>query len=648
MSSNNQYFATLPPKELMKKLLEWNDNFFNYIRITGRLSLWRNAYYKYYRARYTQGYMVNYGEQMQYTKFYTNHYHNLLTHIKVLTSSQNFSYDAKAANTDYESQSQTIVGNNVMEYYRKDKRMGVYMDKSLEQTLNFADAYLLMEWDTSLGTEYMADEVSGTVLKTGDVYFKNFNPIDVVFDYTVRGNNKRNWYLLTEFVNKYDLAVKYPELKDKIISINYKDSGSNSQFRRFETYYNLEDGDCIPLYKFYHDRTPSVPNGKYFCFVGDDCDLINLDLPYDRIPVYRLSPSEQEDTGFGYTIGFDLLGLQQAIDALHSVIITNQLSFGIQNILVPESANLTLQSIKDGLNIVKYQGNNPPSSLDLLRTPREIFEYIVMLENTMQTLSGINSVARGNPEASLKSGAALALVQSMAIQFNSDLQKSFINFIEEIGTGLIDILKRYAKTPIMISIAGKSNRSYMKEFTNKDISNINRVSVDVGNPLSRTTAGKVNIADSLLQAQLIKVPQEYFQVISTGRLEPMFEGDQAELMLIRSENEKLSEGIEVPVLFTDRHDWHIPEHKITLASPEARADPKVTEVCLAHIQWHMSFQNPMPQNIQTQSTTSPEISNQFNAENPTMKSASTVLPGMPSMPTNPLTNKEFNVATGGL
>ena len=53
----------------------------------------------------------------------------------------------------------------------------------------------------------------------------------------------------------------------------------------------------------------------------------------------------------------------------------------------------------------------------------------------METLSGVNSVARGNPEASLQSGTALAMVQSQALQFMSGLQQSYIQLIEDVGTG---------------------------------------------------------------------------------------------------------------------------------------------------------------------------------------------------------------------
>ena len=47
----------------------------------------------------------------------------------------------------------------------------------------------------------------------------------------------------------------------------------------------------------------------------------------------------------------------------------------------------------------------------------------------------------------------------------------------------------------------------MKEFTGDDLTSVNRVIVDVGNPLARTTAGRVEMAEQLLQMGVIKTPQ---------------------------------------------------------------------------------------------------------------------------------------------
>jgi hypothetical protein len=227
--------------------------------------------------------------------------------------------------------------------------------------------------------------------------------------------------------------------------------------------------------------------------------------------------------------------------------------------------------------------------LNLTQTPKEIFDFVMMLEKTMETISGVNAVSRGNPDPNLRSGNALALVQSMTLQFMSGLQQSYVALIEDLGTGIINILKDHAVVPRVASIVGKSNRSYLKEFTGDDLSSVSRVVVDIGNPLSRTTAGKVEMAEQMLQMGVIKTPEQYFSVINTGQLDVMTEDTQSQLFLVKGENERFVNGEPVIAIKTDDHLLHIKEHSSVLADPELRFQPDVVARVTEHIQEHIDL-----------------------------------------------------------
>ena len=140
-------------------------------------------------------------------------------------------------------------------------------------------------------------------------------------------------------------------------------------------------------------------------------------LPYREIPLYSIAVDDQIGTGYGYTPAFDLIPLQESIDRLYTTILTNQSAFGVQNIVVSKDADVDAQNLAGGLRVLKKNPNTEIEPLNLTSTPAEIFEFLKMLVGDMETLSGVNSVVRGNPEASLKSGAALAMIASQAIQF---------------------------------------------------------------------------------------------------------------------------------------------------------------------------------------------------------------------------------------
>jgi hypothetical protein len=209
------------------------------------------------------------------------------------------------------------------------------------------------------------------------------------------------------------------------------------------------------------------------------------------------------------------------------------------------------------------------------------------LEGLIETLSGVNSVVRGNPEANLRSGNALALIQAQAVMFASGLQQSYVLMMEDLGTAIIKVLQDFAKAPRIAAIAGKANKMELREFTSEDLVAIDRVKVGVSNPMSKTVAGRLEIANNLLQMGLITNPKHYFTVLHTGNLETMIEGEEQELLLIRKENEWLMDG-KVPVVTPiDAHNIHINEHKAVLADPEARQNPELVQAALTHIQQHI-------------------------------------------------------------
>lgn len=289
---------------------------------------------------------------------------------------------------------------------------------------------------------------------------------------------------------------------------------------------------------------------------------------------------------------FDLLPIQTAVNSLHSTILTNQHTFGVQNVVVERDCGLTMNEISGGLNLLEINpGSRPPAGLNLTSTPAEIFNYLTTLEREMEMISGINSVARGNPDPkqNLRSGNALALIQSQALQFISGLQQSYIQLIEDVGTNLVKLLQDFAAVPRIAFISGKANATEMKEFKGEDLNSITRVIVDAGNALANTTAGKLEIAGQLLQMGLIKTPEEYLSVLATGKLETMTESQNKQLWLIRSENEALVENKPVIAILTDDHNLHIREHQAVLADSSLRMDPDLLRRTTEHLQAHIDI-----------------------------------------------------------
>lgn len=678
------YFANKPGKEIASALMKKVDDYYEYMKITGRLTLLRRVHEHYYSGMLRGAQLLKSGKEDEYITAGINQFRNVIQHVLNKTTESRATPEPKSSNTDHRSMAQTIVAKGILDHYTRAKRIDRNVDRGAENALTLSGGWVSVEWDAEAGEDVAPNmDNPGTFEKSGEIDVNNFNPLSVAYDFTQKDPSKREWIITVRFENKYNYVARYPELADKIAAISIEKDYMKTRF--LEPMDALES-DNIPVYRFYHQKTPAVPEGRFVEFLSSSLVTLDGPLHYRRIPVYRCVPDEVEGSGQGYTIAFDLSIIQEIINGLYSTVVTNQASFGVSNIAIPDGLNVGVEEVLAGLNIIKYDPKaGKPEALNLTNTPTEIFKFIDKLENVMEVLSGINSVIRGQPGPQVDSGAYAALLASMAIEFNIKLQKSYVQLQEDVYTGIIEILKENATHPRLIEMAGKANRSYMKEFTNQDLSSISRVTVDVGNPLSRTTAGKLQLADTMLERGMIKTPEEYIQVATTGILEPLYEADQAQLMLIRAENERLSDEKEkatelppqadpmtgqvippktmssVPAILTDDHMLHIKEHMVVLASPEARINPEIVKNTLAHVREHfdlLASGDPLlvlmgQPNLAPPPAPPPggggEPPPATDPRGPDQKKADEIKqPNQPDMPKNPMTGKRFNNQDGGM
>ncbi len=586
-SPEDQYFAAQPAEKLASTCLAKTQSFYNtqesnfYLDKLARM-------WEFYHGKFTDNasgdsHQIGFtGEQGELAQLSVNHFRNIAQHMLVMITANRPTMEARAVNTDYKSLAQTYLANGILDYYMREKKIEDAVRSVTEMAIVLGTGFIRLEWNATAGELYDFDPETGEKAQEGELEWSTHSPFDVVFDGT-KENWDNEWMIVRTFKNKFNLMAKYPELAKKINGISTKNI--NAAYRI--TTFSNDSTDDIPVYEFYHKKTEAMPEGRYCLFLESDIVLMDMPLPYRQIPIFRISAGEFMGTPYGYSPMFDVYPIQEGINSTFSTIMTNQSAFGVQNLFVQRGSDLSINSLEGALNIL--EGNSKPEALNLTQTPKEIFDFLQILIQSAETVSGVNSVARGDPQASLKSGTALALVQSMALQFISGLQNNYVKLIEQVGGGIINILKDYAKTPKTVALVGKNNRTFLKEFTSEDINAITRVFVSVGNPLARTTAGRVQMAQELLQMQQIDARQ-YIQVIETGSLDSVVESDMQESLLIKQENEYLMEGKPVIAEMFDLHAEHIREHRAVMADPDIRrGDPALRLAVQAHMQEHIDF-----------------------------------------------------------
>lgn len=540
------------------------------------------------------------GDAGQLTSIKVNHAGNLARHSVAIISQTVPDFEPIPTNADFESLEQADWTKRVLAYYMDTRGVGATLYEAAEAAAIFGMSMQVPEWDPLAGADLKAPiQLPGGSFrkKTGDLIFNVFTPLDVIHN-RFRHNQDHDWFITRRFVNRYNLAARYPAQADAIL-----DFASPNRFCAMPSTNRLETereesrkdiwNDDVPLYTLFHRKADAMPSGKYASFLGKDIMLYEGNLPYEDVPAVIICPGKIIRSVYGESGLHHVTGMQETYDNVASSITTNNVAAGTQIICVPEETEYTIDRVLEGLAILKYkagpEGKLLPTALNLTAPNAEGLNYLKLIRSEMETIYGVPSTMRGAPQPNVQSGSFGALISQQALTYLNAFQYSFQQGVGKCGDLIVSHLKQFADQEILVEIVGKDRAYEVQGLTKDKFSNIHRVTVKSGNPAARTPEFNQMIAEKLLDRNVIKDAKDFIQLIRTGDLDTMVDQQESELMNIRRENAQLAQGISPPAILTDDHKLHILRNKAPLDSPAGRGNDKVKAAVTAHLLEHIGL-----------------------------------------------------------
>lgn len=671
----------------------------------GRAGVVRRCYQYYYGVDEDSGLhgssqIIRGGEQGELAKVRVNHARSLVNTLQNLITSSKLVWSPRCVNVDANSIKQVRLAQQLLEYYFHEMGFLGLSNQALEQALGpgAGECFVLLDWNENSGDEVLPDPDRGMELaKTGDAELVLVPTWDVFRDDRKPSWSALDWVIVRRLINKWDVAARWaPEVPPDPANGPglAQEADQNEKLRQrileqpalhpIANQYPARrtDDEQLEVFYFFHKRTPAVPEGREALFLADGTLLTSGPAKLDSWPLKRLAVAELYNTPFPYTPFLEILGVQELLDSLETCVASNQTAFGTQYVVAVKDTDISPQDVTSGMRMLYVNSmQDAPQALQLTKTAPELFNHMDMLKKWQELLFGLNSVVRGEPQSGDQSGSALALLSTQALQQASTIQTAYLRFVEEIGDGLFEMLRKFLAGPKKLAIVGKGN-AFLVTDTQVDpdaLLRINRVQVDIGSPLSQTASGRLQMAQDLMQMQALKGSEQYLEVIETGKLEPMTQATSNQLLLIRSENEMLMNGQVPTALITDDHMLHMREHAASMASPQVRSDPAKVEAHLAHMMQHQNLyftappgllimmgQTPPPPGMGPDGFPLPMVPPPEPSAPPQQEGVSApggtpaAPPGvagnpaagnapvdMPRLPTNPQTGEQYDPATGG-
>lgn len=669
MSQKSYSFLKDDPREMCADLLLRFERIGNFMRNNGILARWIksfNSYYGfYYVDRKSQYGMGTYGTQGELSVVVINQYRNLIQHTLALFTQNKVSFDTIPINSDTDGRNAAIVGNSLLEYVFEQTKYAQELYRMAEVGLVMGTSFLALTWDMNKNFIGVEDDENGDLKPafSGDLSIKTFLPLDVVLEPFKERFTEQEWVCTREIVNRFDLVSEYPDMEQEILNLpRIRDTQLSDP-------YFLSDENHVWVFKVYHKATMAIPFGRYTIFSAETCifkdyrknpychqdtELKGMAILGTGIPLVCFRPAITYGSAWGHTVGFDLLPLQDVKNMLASTIASNQAVFGVQNLIVARGTNFDFADVGEGLRVLEIDYNpelgptmGAPQVLELLKTPKEIFDYDMKVDEQMEKLSGINGALRGTPPPQVSSGTAMALLTTQAQSFNTQVENAYVNALEESANQVLKLMATFMPYKDLVPMVGLEEDFAIASFKAEELARIRKVKVLTGNALSKSPAGRIAMAQDFMNSGQIS-PSEYVEVINTGTIKNKMEDITAEDALIQYENQQMLQGKEVPVTLMDNPLKHILGHKTMFMHPDVRSNTNLQALIMKHCAQHqqdwvtLGTENPQLLALITGSPIPPDVPNQG------VVSGAPSSPGQQSTPSGPSAPQPNNIGKNNL
>ena len=629
----SEYWAAGNEERLYQVLCDKEEDFYDAMNRRGFFQMMRLSYSMYYGFG-TAGVGVDNletqciqfeGEDGSLVMFSVNEYRSLADQIFNMTTKNRPAFQAQAINSDAITLGQIEASDSIIKYYY-EQVFGERKEKEVVKCEGlYGKGWTYLEWDPDGGpdleipvppvdSEMGPIEQPPQIVKAGRFVIQRFYPWQVISEPYRSEHDDHLWREVIDHRSRWEMIARYPLFAKQIREQEYAKSRWTSFFPGFDVE-RADDPDTICVRIFLHVPCAALPKGRKAIFVGktmvfDDPEGLGI----DTLPLVEFMSCELDGTSFGISDLWNLIPAQQMQNQLLSDMGSIIEAHGRPALAVIKGSDLDIDALANGAKVVGVNSREDvPIVIQPPTVPEISIKLVQMMRQLNQSLSGLNAISRGEADASVKSGTHAALYHAIAVEAQAPRQAALDLHRERVTNVILQFLKKYAKHPQLVAIAGEDERANLELFTASDIAHVHRVVIKTANPMMRTQAGRLQIAEMLRDwpGMPLKDPQQVIELVTSGIFKPLTQPTHVQMIRVRRENALLSKappieetpgeidpmtGMQgppvrkvptVPVFPTDDHASHINGHLEVLTSPDTLDNPAKMDAAFAHIFEHV-------------------------------------------------------------
>lgn len=653
------------------------------------------------------------GEDGEVTELHVNQVRPIVNNTLSLVAGVDPAVKVRALNSDAKSMAQARLAESLRESYdqrlaSKEREIDTVRGALLASSWTLGQAWLPRD-----GKEWARD-AEGKPVYEGDIDLFTLPPWRAIYDFSAADESKRKWCLFRRSVSRYDTAAQFEEmgtpealetarkLREHVedTSVDRRWFGAAAGMMQLDVLLGevLPQEDVLWVWELRHLPSPALPKGRLVRFVEPDIVLWDsmtqkaedgtqgVVFPYDELHLYEYAPERVVTGAAGHTGAFDLGALQEFSDICTASIATTVNINGQMNLQAEQDAPPLVHQLSTGNSVLLSKTELKPLNFPALKP--EVLTALEWATSAGRQAMALNNTVMGEPDKGMPASAQ-ALQRAQAMQYHQVAQAERVRLRSRNVNGQLKLLKRFARSPRTVELAGKARAYEVKEWQSEDISGVPRFDVEPINPMSASFEGRQSMLEMLLKLGTIREGDAALTFLQTGSLEAVTQTQTAQRELVEANVALLQKGVGLPevdmeasqlagepqfieppegqevlrIYKSDPHHLAIPAYLGVLASPASRGDAQLVEACQGAIQeslrlWQSLLPDeaaafgipPLPSQLAMAAPMgAPPPDDAAPPEDAEMPdTGAPEEPGLPSPPENPLDGQQEDAGATGL
>lgn len=406
----------------------------------------------------------------------------------------------KPTSSDQDDHRKADAADRIVRWALRHYSMQEKQDQMNLHCLLYGTGVMKTIWSSSKGDIIEADPETGEVKLEGDIDISVPFLWNVYFDPDAKSWDEVKWIIEKIYIDYEEACLRWPGkedvLKQNMVSENEVEAESRMSELRNVRY------NCVKLLEYWETGLPSNGYLGRYCITTEDGDVIEacrpspfrfrqagavskleaLDLP-DEVKETRIR-SLPEKAGLPYHILTDVdvpnriwgmssveyaAQLQDNVSRLDSSQLNNIQAHGVPRMILPESAEISDDSLSDNTwDVVKITGNQPPYFMSPPQTMTDMSaargNYVAGINDVM----GVNESMFGN-QSREQAAAAMQYATNQGNMVRRRLFNKFVAAVESEYRGILNLVRKHWTVERTIHVLGKEKALEAIDIKGADI-----------------------------------------------------------------------------------------------------------------------------------------------------------------------------------